>query len=257
MVWMPDRAIFDLPEESKRCETWTFLCIITKDQWVGNVKSCSLAVGVCVSFLNGLRNDQLLAARSCCHTICCIVLVRLRCELERTDKDEKNLFFSPLNNISPELSVCLCQHRVEQTAVVLVPQGKECLDDGRGPERWLLEAAYGSLSHNCCRPLDWDSDRLTVFECSPRTTGFFCKVGLILTSFRKVTSIAGFHRGTSVCWVLIHEPCLMFTVIRTYSCMQITCFYSNFLVKNKWTRECRMPVICDQLLQKIHFSYCI
>lgn len=30
-VQVEDRAIFDLPEESKRCEIWTFLCLITKD----------------------------------------------------------------------------------------------------------------------------------------------------------------------------------------------------------------------------------
>lgn len=30
-VQVQDRTIFDLPEESKRCEIWTFLCIITKD----------------------------------------------------------------------------------------------------------------------------------------------------------------------------------------------------------------------------------
>ena len=30
-IQVQDRAIFDLPEESKRREIWTFLCIITED----------------------------------------------------------------------------------------------------------------------------------------------------------------------------------------------------------------------------------
>lgn len=69
------------------------------------MKSRSSAVGVCVSFLNRVRNYQLLAACSCCRTIRCIALVRLCCEPEGTDKDEKH-FFSPLNNISAELALC-------------------------------------------------------------------------------------------------------------------------------------------------------
>lgn len=31
VIQIKDRAVFDLPEESKRCEICTFQCIITKD----------------------------------------------------------------------------------------------------------------------------------------------------------------------------------------------------------------------------------
>lgn len=104
----------------------------------------------------------------------------------------------------------------------------------------------------------------TMYECCP-TGSFFCKEFLILTLSKR------FCEGTSasaavVClyvlfsqvmhWPvlsLIRESCFVSAIVGTYSCMQIT--YPSFLVKNKLIRECRMPVICDQLLQQIHFSY--
>lgn len=84
------------------------------------MKSSSLAVGVCVSFLNSLGNYQLLAACSCCRTIRCIMLVRLCCEPERTDKDEKDFVFLLLVIFHLNWLCVMCQCRVEQTAVALV-----------------------------------------------------------------------------------------------------------------------------------------
>lgn len=83
------------------------------------MKSRSSAVGVCVSFLNRVRNYQLLAACSCCRTIRCIALVRLCCEPEGTDKDEKH-FFLLLIIFQLNWLCVMCQRRVEQTAVALV-----------------------------------------------------------------------------------------------------------------------------------------
>lgn len=154
------------------------------------MKSSSLAVGVCVAFLNSLKD---LPACSCCRTIRCIVLVPLCCKPERTDKDEKS-FFLLLVIFHLNLLYVLCQQRVEQTAVALVAWGEECLGDGRRPERWCSEAAYGGLSNNCCQwetaavlrtwPLtDW------LFECSPHTNRFLCEVGLILTLFERFCDI--------------------------------------------------------------------
>lgn len=126
-----------------------------------------------------------------------------------------------------------------------------------------------SLSSDCCRPLDFATDwqyfnvfRVLTVSCvkcgyselnwkgSMKAELWYCSCCVIEPA---VVSFASFHRCARVCWAW-YVRLVLFAVVRTYSCMQIVCFYSSFLVKNKWTRECRMPVICDQLLQKIYFS---
>lgn len=199
VIQLQDRAVFDLPEQRKRCEIWTFQCwrLVSGEDESQLFRSACMCV-----FPNSVRNCQLLAACSFCCTTRCIELMQLCCEPEQIKM--KNTIFLFLEPIQVKYYNVMCQCRVEEAAVVLVAWGEECLGDGTGPEEWCSEATYDSLSNNRCLPLDFATDRLTLFECSPCTNGFFFteeKVWLVLTLFEMFCEVTDVT-ATVVCLLL-------------------------------------------------------